>query len=220
MQQPGYRPPLAVGQQYPALGYGPDGAPRFTYQPDPDPTAQTRPVEPEVPQHTPPPPPDPRESRQRMLLGAVGVLVVVLFAVGVFKLMSQGDDPGPEALRDNAPVSQNTTDPYLPKSIEPTDEVPGETTPPAQAMVDAELAVDAEPGSAVAYIDSGQVEFVQMTTAHWKQTVRATTRQLQIRVVVAPGSPASCRITVDGQVVADEEASGDEAGVLVCSATR
>ncbi|MCF8608773.1 hypothetical protein L5G28_01160 [Gordonia sp. HY285] len=217
-QQPGYRPPMAVGQQYPALGYGPDGAPRYTYQPDPDPAAQAQPqgVEAETPQYAPPPP-EPGGPRQRAVLGAAAIIVLVLLVAGAFKLVSGGDSDV-ATLRDDAPVSQNTTDPYLPESIDPTDEVPGETQRPAPNTLDADLAVDAAPGSAVVYIDDDGVQLVHMTTARWRQTVRATSGLLQIRVVVAPGAPASCTITVDGQVVAHEEAPADASGVLACRA--
>ncbi|WOC12026.1 hypothetical protein [Gordonia sp. MP11Mi] len=218
-QQPGYRPPLAVGQQYPALGYGPNGAPRYTYQPDPDPAAQAQPqgVDEATPQYAPSPP-EPGDPRQRAVLGAAAIVVLVLLVVGAFKLMSGGDDSDVATMRDDAPVSQNTTDPYLPKSIEPTDEVPGETQRPAPNGLDADLAVDAAPGSAIVYIDDGGVQLIHMTAARWRQTVHATTGLLQIRVVVAPGAPASCTITVEGQVVAHEEVPADTSGVLACRA--
>lgn len=218
-QQPGYRPPLAVGQQYPALGYGPDGAPRYTYRPEPDPAAQTQPAEPEQYQYAAaPPPPGPGGSRQRTALGVTMVVVLVLLVAGGLKLMSGGNDSDTATVRDDTPVSQNTTDPYLPKSIEPTDEVPGETKQPAPAGLEADLAVEAAPGSAVLYIDDNGVQLVHMQARQWRQTVRASTGLLQIRVVVAPGAPASCTITVEGQVVAHDEAPEGSAGVLACRA--
>ncbi|MCF8571890.1 hypothetical protein L5G32_16600 [Gordonia sp. HY002] len=218
-QQPGYRPPLAVGQQYPALGYGPDGAPRYTYRPDPDPDAQPQSVQPEQLQYAAPtPPPGPGDSRKRTALGVAMVVLLVLVVAGGLKLMSGGDGTDTATVRDDTPVSQNTTDPYLPKSIEPTDEVPGETKQPAPAGLEADLAVDAAPGSAVLYIDSSGVQLVHMQGPQWRQTIRASTGLLQIRVVVAPGAPASCTITVDGQVVAHEETAEGTSGVLACRA--
>ncbi|GAA4663297.1 hypothetical protein GCM10023197_17020 [Gordonia humi] len=206
---------MAIGQQYPALGYGPDGAPRYAYRQDPP--AEQTPDEP-VQQYAPPPTP-PGDPRRRTLLGAASVVVLVLLLFGAFKLVSGDDDSDRTAVRDDTPVSQNTTDPYLPKAIEPTDEVPGETTRPAPAAVEADLDVEAAPGSAILYIDGDGVKIARTPVdGKWSETIRTSTGLLQLRVIPGPGAPASCTITVDGEAVAHDELPADAGGSLACEA--
>ncbi|MEJ9078475.1 MULTISPECIES: hypothetical protein [Gordonia] len=218
--RPGYRPPMAAGQQYPPLGYAPDGGARYGYIPEPGaefPREQSETVVEAA--HIGPSSAPPSNSPQRLAWGVVSVVVLVLVVVGGLKLMSGGgsDDPPTRA---DPPASQNTDDPYLPKSITPTETVPGESrTPAPRNSLEAILSVEAAPGSTVIYFNNGRVQVDFMDSSRWEQKVIATPGLLRINVVARAGAAASCTITVDGAPVAHEELpEGDPSGVVVCRA--
>ncbi|WP_132992819.1 hypothetical protein [Gordonia zhaorongruii] len=222
---------MAVGQQYPPLGYGPDGTPRFEYRPDTGPPGATShvevPAEPDGPDSAGPgvsgPPPNaplpPENTGQRLAMGIAAVVVLVLVVAGGLALLSGGEDRDTLPPRAEPPLSQNTDDPYLPKSIEPKESVPGETGRPAPSGLEAVLTVEAAPGSTILFIDDGQVRLQHLTEDMWEQKVQGTTGALRVSVVAAPGAPASCKITVDGRVVAHQQLPADDpSGMLVCRA--
>ncbi|MDR2280312.1 MAG: hypothetical protein LBE07_05600 [Gordonia sp. (in: high G+C Gram-positive bacteria)] len=218
--RPGYRPPMAAGQQYPPLGYAPDGGARYAYTPEPG--AEFPQEQPEIvvePGQVPPSNTPPSNSPQRLAWGVVSVVALVLVVAGGLKFMSGGgsDDPPPRA---EPPASQNIDDPYLPKSITPTETVPGESrTPSPRNSLEAVLSVDAAPGSTVIYFNNGRVQLDFMDSSHWEQKVVTTPGLLRINVVARAGAAASCTITVDGAPVAHEEIpEGDPSGAVVCRA--
>ncbi len=226
-RRPGYRPPMAAGQQYPALGYAPDGTARLGYQPGPrgefpsEQAAQAGGPPPEAPVDTPPPISPPPNSPLRVTLGILAVVALVLGVVGVLKLMG-GDNGDDIPTRAAPPATQNTDDPYLPKSITPTETVPGESRRPVPGTgVQAQVTVEGAPGTMIVYSDAGRVRVGRLSSDRWEQTVSTSGGGLiSVNAVAAAGSGASCTITVDGTVLAHEEVSaGDSSGVVVCRAT-
>ncbi|GEE00304.1 hypothetical protein nbrc107696_07500 [Gordonia spumicola] len=216
--RPGYRPPMAAGQQYPPLGYASDGAAQFGYRPA---AGAEFPQEQQAAPVAAPPPPPPSNSPQRTAMGVIAVVVLVLAVVGGLKLMSGDDTNDDLPTRADPPASQNIDDPYLPKSITPTETVPGESTRSAPSSgLQAQLVVEGSPGTMILYTDNGRARIERMTSDRWEKTVGASTGVISVNVVPTDHSGASCTISVDGRTVAhDEAAEGDTSGVAICRVT-
>ncbi|WP_026919504.1 hypothetical protein [Gordonia shandongensis] len=220
---PEYRPPVAAGQSYPPLGYGPDGDPRFTYDdqlrseagPQPDPVPEPTPV-----------PPAPTEAaradRRGMAVGLAAILVgVICLGVALNALFSRGDEP---VTRSAPPSSQSTDDPYLQGIPDQSQErrSPGPETGPRVPTRGAAVTYEVESGAAtLLYVDDTSVELAQTRGGPWTKSVRGTDNAL-LRIMVIPqgAEPASCAIKVDGREVA-RASSEDRPGtpVLDCRYT-
>lgn len=225
---PPYRPPVARGQTYPPLGFAGDGTPRYGYT-APTPAAQL-PVEPSPPPAAPPPPPR-RDPVWRTVAGIASVLVLVLVVAGALKLMSSGnDDDVPR--RADPPLSQPLDDPYLGGNEDPnpstTPRVPSSpsgvvppgtrTTPRPSGPPLPTLYEGVTEGQAtVLYRDGTGTRVLSTPGGPW--SVQATTTGVaRVTVLVPDGTSASCRITIDGELVSDNQinAGGGTLRLLVC----
>lgn len=233
---PRYRPPVARGQSYPPLGFADDGTPRFRYE-APTPAAAL----PEPPVAPPPGPPAPEpptnDPVRRAVLGVAGVIVVVLLIAGGLKLFSGSDGADESFARRGAPpISQPTDDPYLqdledpnPQTATPQTTTPQTTTPrtvpprtsrppgPAGPPVEALYEVTTDGRATVVYRDGTQSKVVRTEGGTWSARVTANGTP-HLTVLLADGGRGACTITVEGEVVADEELGDQEGAVrlLVC----
>lgn len=217
---PGYRPPLAVGQVYPALGYSDDGAPMFTYDDRERVLAgpqQTPPPPP--PEVAPPAPPEP-PNRWNLAIGVASVVVLVLLVAVGFKMLGSHDDA--PVSRADPPASQATDDPYLqdlptlPESSVPRDpeigQQPGRTG-------NATVVYDVESGPAtILYFEGDRIRIDKNTAGAWTKTVRGSqTKLLRVSVILTTDDPATCSIKVDGKtVVSESSGSAGTSGLLTC----
>ena len=218
-QAAGYRPPLAVGQVYPPLGYSDDGAPMFTY--DDRERVLAGPQPPVAPPPPPPPPPEPEpDSRWNLAIGLAATVVLVLVAAVAVKWFG-GSDEGPVS-RADPPASQSTDDPYLenlpkqPQSSVPrdpeADEAPGRSGA-------ATVVYEVESGPAtILYSADETVQVARNASGTWTETIRGSQSQLlRVSVILSSDEPATCSITVDGkQVVTRSTGESAPTGILTC----
>lgn len=219
-QSPDYRPPLAAGQSYPPLGYSDTGAPMFTYDDreralaGPQPVMAAPPESP-APVVAPPPP----ENRRNLAIGLAAVVVLVLTVALGFVFLGDSDETPVD--RANPPASQPTDDPYLqqlpeqPESSVPRDPEAGD---PAPGTGPATVVYEVESGPAtILFVQGTRVRLEQNSKGTWKRTIRGSQRQLlRVTVILAGDEPASCSITVDGKVVAEESTGPTPTGMLTC----
>ncbi|MFT3660418.1 MAG: hypothetical protein QM809_03190 [Gordonia sp. (in: high G+C Gram-positive bacteria)] len=221
---PPYRQPIARGQTYPPLGFADDGTPRYRYEPPRSAAPSTpEPLEP-APVSAPEPPRG--DPVNRTLVGVGGVVALVLLVAVVLALVSGGDpDESRLAQRSDPPPVQPTDDPYLdgleddsPFTIEPRPSTPRRTpSRPAGPGSPTVYEVTTEGRATVLYRDGEGIEVVSVQGGVW--TERATTHGVaRVSVLVAEGSAASCKITVDREVVAEQELRETQGGLrlLVC----
>ncbi|AVL99328.1 hypothetical protein C6V83_02490 [Gordonia iterans] len=223
---PPYRQPVARGQTYPPLGFAPDGTPRYRY--DAPTPAAAPPADPPPPPAPPDPEPPRRDPVARTMLGIASVVVLVLAVAGVLMVFSSGgDEENPLSQRSDPPLSQSTDDPYLedleentPETIDPRrpsiPRVPGSSRPagPPRPTV---YEVVTEGRATVLYRDGTQTKVESIQGGRWTEEAQ-TTGVARVSVLVAEGTTASCKITVDGQVVSERELEpgDDNLRLLVC----
>ncbi len=219
---PPYRAPVARGQTYPPLGFADDGTPRYRYEPA-NPAAAL-PVEPPAPPVPPAPPQPPRrDPGNRVLLGLGAVLVLVLLMAGALKLVSSSGDDDLAQRRDPV-LTTMPDDPYLsevpapvPPTVRPT--VPRRTTPaqPTGPATPTVYEVTTTGGATLMYLDGGRTQVAVTSGGPWKMaaTTHGTAR---VTALLQRGVAGSCKITVDGRVVASRELADDDSALrlLTC----
>ncbi|ALG83438.1 hypothetical protein [Gordonia phthalatica] len=220
-QVPGYRPPLAVGQVYPPLGYSDAGAPLFTYDDRERVLAGPPPVvEPPPPPAPPPPAPEP-DGRWNLAIGLAATVVLVLIVAVGFKWLGGGTDDAPTN-RADPPATQSTDDPYLkelpkqPQSSVPRD--PEADDQPGRSGT-ATVVYEVESGPAtILYFAGDRVQIARNESGTWKQTIRGSqSKLLRVSVILSSDEPATCTITVDGKtVVTQSTGASSTTGMLTC----
>lgn len=215
---PPYRPPVARGQTYPPLGFADDGTPRFQYRP---PNAAA-----ELPVDPPPPPPEApgqgapgpggpgRDPVWRTMAGIAAVIVLVLVVAGALKLLSsRGDDNQFAQRSDPPPVSQPLDDPYLDDTEDPLPSEsptrrpapPPRSTPRSQGPAQETVYEAVTEGRAtVLFLTDGRTQVTSISGGTWTKDA-VTNGMARLTVLVTEGQKASCRITVEGEVVAERE---------------
>lgn len=213
-----YRQPVARGQSYPPLGFADDGTPLFGYR---APTAAAElPADPPPPPQIPgagpggPPPGPRRDPVWRTMAGLAAVLVLVLVVAGALKLFSAGGDDNELAQRSELPpVSQPLDDPYLdqvPSPVPPDRTTPRQVPPPGGNRgqqgppQETEYEAITEGRATVLFLTDGQTQVATTTGGTWTKDA-VTTGMARLTVLVTEGQEASCKITVDGEVVAERE---------------
>ena len=220
---PQYRAPVAAGQTYPALGFGDDGTPRYTY--DPPSQEHLIPVDlpPETEQAPPPPEPPRRDPVWRTMAGVASVLLLVLVVAGGLMLFNRsGESTNEWADRRPPPVSQPLDDPYL-DEVPDIDDQPKRTPTPdrrRQSPVDpgdrptdsvpaegeeVTYTVDSTGPVIVTYMGADGIDIVTTQAGTWTETFTGTARRLQLTVVADPGVQAGCRIEVGGKIVNEKQ---------------
>lgn len=220
----GYRAPVGPGQQYPPLGYDEHGRPQYTYRspsevaaPAAEPARPAAAASPQVP-----PPPPPRRSETIGIVVAISAVVVVV-ALGLLVLWP-GDDgseiaepPRPPATFDQPAITPGTTAPRVPRSRTPDSAPRG----PAVDVVGKEVVytVETDGRASIVFIDGEAVRVASAEGRTWTVSFTGTAMPVRVTVVVAAGTEASCRIEVDGDVVASDAVDGtDSSGMLSCVA--
>lgn len=218
---PEYRPPLAVGQVYPPLGYSDGGAPMFTYDDRERVLAGPQPAE----QAPPPPPPAPAPlepgNRWNLAIGIAATVVLVLVVAVVGKMIGSNNDDAP-VQRADPPLSQSTDDPYLerlPQQSESSVPRDPEASDAPGRSGDATVVYEVTSGPAtLLYVEGDRVQIAQTPSGTWKKTVRGSQRTLlRVSVLMATEEPASCSISVDGKAVAKQSTgAASRSGMLTC----
>ncbi|MBM7368299.1 hypothetical protein [Gordonia hydrophobica] len=217
---PDYRPPLAVGQVYPALGYSADGAPMFTYDDRERVLAGPQPAPPPPPPVAPPTAPPEPPNRWNLAIGLASVVVLVLLvAVGVKTFGGHDDAP---VSRADPPATQSTDDPYLeglpsqPESSVPRDPEVGQR-PGQTGSATVVYRVESGPATLL-YFEGDRIRMDKNTSGTWTKTVRGSqTTLLRVSVILSTDDPASCSITVDGKTVVSESSeTAATSGLLTC----
>ncbi|MFC0313436.1 hypothetical protein ACFQNE_13480 [Gordonia phosphorivorans] len=216
---PPYRPPVARGQTYPALGFADDGTPQYQYQP-PTPAAALSVTPPTQPPAGPPtsPPEPPRDPLRRMLGGLAAVLILVLLVAAALTFFSGGDDADTRfAERSAPPATQPLDDPYLddlenprssadpnapqsPRSSAPRPSAPGTRGTPLPTVYE----VTTESLTTVVFLGQGRMRVAEAPGGRWTEET-VTYGDARLTLLVPEGEAASCRITVDGVEVASQE---------------
>lgn len=218
-QVPGYRPPLAVGQVYPPLGYSDAGAPIFTYDDRERILAGPAPAVASPPPPAAPPPPEP-DNRWNLAIGLAATVVLVLIVAVGFRWLG-GTDEAPTT-RADPPATQSTDDPYLeglpnrpPPSV-PRDPEAGDE-PGRSGTATVVYTVESGPAT-ILYVAGDRPQIASNASGTWKQTVRGSQRRL-LRVSVVPSTdePATCSIAVDGKTVVTQSLDAESTtGMLTC----
>ncbi|MFT4087358.1 MAG: hypothetical protein QM658_09400 [Gordonia sp. (in: high G+C Gram-positive bacteria)] len=225
---------MTAGQSYPPLGFSSQGQPVYQYLPPDTPQPAAAQAVATTPPGPPPEPPrKPAGPGRRGLLAIAGVLVLLVVVVGALRWFGD-DDATDYSRRADPPASQNVDDPYLGGNEDPNESKQRPTpSRPATSSAPGGSAQPAAPGeyegkqvtyevittasATVLYIDQTSVQFGRFDGGTWRKSFTATMNPLRITVLASTGE-ASCRISVDGEAVAEKSLAADAPDrTLTCS---